>query len=306
MALQQREGAQPAQCPVEQLLLLSGTGLAPGMAPLAPRALVMRAQAGAHMDTVLQDLVADLRTKREAELPDLRQRVAVGFDLRAAELASRRGKLARKSVGLGESGGEELAAVKRQQKRLALDRQFALQRIDEEARGIVPGGFRFLLHALVVRPEDVAGVENVERFDEAVEEIAVRIAADWERQHGAQVQDVSKPVLARAAGLPDWPGFDLLSTLPGGDQRCIEVKGRSTRSAVPVENNEWAQACKLGDQYWLYAVLECATPAPELFRVQNPFEKLLAHQRVKTVFDVSVGSLIEAAEAEVPKQEGRG
>ncbi len=306
VALQQREGAQPAQCPVEQLLLLSGTGLAPGMAPLAPRALVMRAQAGAHMDTVLQDLVADLRTKREAELPDLRQRVAVGFDLRAAELASRRGKLARKSVGLGESGGEELAAVKRQQKRLALDRQFALQRIDEEARGIVPGGFRFLLHALVVRPEDVAGVENVERFDEAVEEIAVRIAADWERQHGAQVQDVSKPVLARAAGLPDWPGFDLLSTLPGGDQRCIEVKGRSTRSAVPVENNEWAQACKLGDQYWLYAVLECATPAPELFRVQNPFEKLLAHQRVKTVFDVSVGSLIEAAEAEVPKQERRG
>ena len=306
VALQQREGAQPAQCPVEQLLLLSGTGLAPGMAPLAPRALVMRAQAGAHMDTVLQDLVADLRTKREAELPDLRQRVAVGFDLRAAELASRRGKLARKSVGLGESGGEELAAVKRQQKRLALDRQFALQRIDEEARGIVPGGFRFLLHALVVRPEDVAGVENVERFDEAVEEIAVRIAADWERQHGAQVQDVSKPVLARAAGLPDWPGFDLLSTLPGGDQRCIEVKGRSTRSAVPVENNEWAQACKLGDQYWLYAVLECATPAPELFRVQNPFEKLLAHQRVKTVFDVPVGSLIEAAEAEVPKQEGRG
>ena len=306
VALQQREGAQPAQCPVEQLLLLSGTGLAPGMAPLAPRALVMRAQAGAHMDTVLQDLVADLRTKREAELPDLRQRVAVGFDLRAAELASRRGKLARKSVGLGESGGEELAAVKRQQKRLALDRQFALQRIDEEARGIVPGGFRFLLHALVVRPEDVAGVENVERFDEAVEEIAVRIAADWERQHGAQVQDVSKPVLARAAGLPDWPGFDLLSTLPGGDQRCIEVKGRSTRSAVPVENNEWAQACKLGDQYWLYAVLECATPAPELFRVQNPFEKLLAHQRVKTVFDVPVGSLIEAAEAEEPKQERRG
>ncbi len=303
VALQQREGAPPSQCPVEQLLLLSGTKLAPGMAPLAPRAPELRAQAGAHLSTVLQDLVADLRAKREAESPDLRRRVAVGFDLRAAELASRRGKLARKSVGPGESDGEEFAAVKHEQKRLSFDRQVALQRIDEEAWGIVPGGFRFLLHALVVRPEDVAGVENIERFDEAVEEIAVRIAADWERGRGAQVQDVSKPVLARAAGLPDWPGFDLLSTLPGGDQRCIEVKGRSTRSAVPVENNEWAQACKLGDQYWLYAVLECATPAPELFRVQNPFEKLLAHQRVKTVFDVPVGSLIEAAEAEEPKQE---
>ena len=303
VALQQREGAQPAQCPVEQLLSLSGTGLAPGMAPLAPRAPVLRVQAGAHLNTVLQDLVADLRAKREAESPDRRRRVAVGFDLRAAELASRRGKLARKGVGPGESDGDELEAVKQQQRRLSLDRRFALQRIDEEARGIVPGGARFLLHALVVRPEDVAGLENIERFDEAVEEIAVLIAADWERQLGAHVQDVSKPVLARAAGLPDWPGFDLLSTLPGGDQRCIEVKGRSARSAVPVENNEWAQACKLGDEYWLYAVLNCATPEPELFRVQNPFEKLLAHQRVKTVFDVPVGSLIEAAEAEEPKQE---
>ncbi len=303
VALQQRADMPPAQCPVEQLLLLSGTGLAPGMAPLAPRAPVLRAQAGAHLNTVLQDLVADLRAKREAESPDRRRRVAVGFDLRAAELAARRGKLARKGVGPGESDADELEVVKHQQKRLSLGRQLALQRIDEEARGIVPGGFRFLLHALVVRPEDVAGLENIERFDEAVEEIAVRIAADWERQRGAYVQDVSKPVLARAAGLPDWPGFDLLSTLPGADQRCIEVKGRSARSSVPVENNEWAQACKLGDQYWLYAVLDCATPAPELLRVQNPFEKLLAHQRVKTVFDVPVGSLMEAAEAEEPDQE---
>ena len=120
VALQQREGAQPAQCPVEQLLSLSGTGLAPGMAPLAPRAPVLRAQAGAHLNNVLQNLVADLRARREAESPDLRRRVAVGFDLRAAELASRRGKLARKSVGLGESDGDELVAVKHEQRRLAL------------------------------------------------------------------------------------------------------------------------------------------------------------------------------------------
>ena len=114
----------PVQCPVEQLLLLSGTGLAPGMAPLAPRAPVLRAQAGAHLNTVLQDLVADLRAKREARVAGPpAARVAVGFDLRAAELAARRGKLARKGVGPGESGGEELAAVKHQQKRLSRNRQ---------------------------------------------------------------------------------------------------------------------------------------------------------------------------------------
>ena len=307
-AFRQPADGPPEQCPVEGLLSLTAAGLAPGLAPLAPRAPALRAQAGAHLDVLLQELVEDLRAQREAGAPERRQRAAVGFDLRAAELASRRRKLAlsRKNRGLEESGDEELAAVKQLQKQLPIDRQAALQRIDDEALRVVPGGHRFLLHALVVRREDVAGVEGVERFDEAVEEVAVRIAADWERARGARVQDVSKPVLARAAGLPDWPGFDLLSTLPNGSRRCIEVKGRAGRSGVRVESNEWAQACKLGDGYWLYAVLDCATPVPELLRVQDPFRKLLASERVKSAFDVPVGALIEAAEAEEAKQEGRG
>ena len=317
VALRQRADGPLERCPVESLLSLTAAGLAPGMAPLAPRGPALRVQAGAHLNAVLEELVDDLRAQREAETPERRRLAAVGFDLRAAEFASRRRKLARAaaqlpaelgraSLGMQEPGAEEIAAVKHLQKQLTIDRQAALQRIDDEALRVVPGGYRFLLHALVVRPEDVAGVEDVERFDEAVEEIAVRIVADWESTRGARVQDVSKPALARAAGLPDWPGFDLLSTLPNGGRRCIEVKGRAGRTGVRVESNEWAQACKLGDGYWLYAVLDCATPVPELLRVQDPFRKLLASERVKSAFDVPVGSLIEAAEAEEAKQEGRG
>ena len=56
----------------------------------------------------------------------------------------------------------------------------------------------------------------------------------------------------------------------------IEVKGRASDGAIQMDANERKQACHLGERYWLYAVFDCATPAPRLLRVQNPFAKLLA------------------------------
>ena len=297
VALRQRADEPPEQCPVERVLLLAPTGLAPGMAPLAPRALDLRAAAGAYLGVLLEDLAKNLRGEREADLPELRKRVAVGFDLRASELASQRAKLTRSSRDSAEGGGEELEAVKGEQKRLSIERQLAFERIEAEPGRIIPGGHRFLLHALVVRPEDAGPAASAERLDEGVEELAVRIAADRERARNATVRDVSKPALARAAGLPDWPGFDLLSTLPDGERRCIEVKGRAGRAGVPIQSNEWEQACKLGNRYWLYVVLDCAASEPELLRVRDPFRKLLASERMRAQFDVPLGSLIEAAEA---------
>ena len=305
VALRQRADEPPEQCPVERVLLLAPTGLAPGMAPLAPRALDLRARAGAHLGVLLEDLTKRLRGEREADLPELRSRVAVGFDLRASELASLRAKLVRNSRDSTGRGGEELEAVKGEQRRLSIERQLAFERIEAEPGRVIPGGHRFLLHALVVRPEDAGPAASTERLDEGVEELAVRIAADRERARNATVQDVSKPALARAAGLPDWPGFDLLSTLRNGERRCIEVKGRARRAGVPIQSNEWAQACKLGDRYWLYVVLDCAAPKPELLRIRDPFRKLLASERMRAQFDVPLGSLIEAAETRESKQERR-
>ena len=48
-------------------------------------------------------------------------------------------------------------------------------------------------------------------IDAEVEAVAMSVAASWEGRLGADVKDVSRPDLARRAGLPDWPGFDLLS-----------------------------------------------------------------------------------------------
>ena len=63
-----------------------------------------------------------------------------------------------------------------------------------------------------------------------------------------------------------------------------------------METNEWKQACHLGDRYWLYVVLDCATPHPTLVRVRDPFGRVLARSRASSAYVISVKSLIEAAE----------
>lgn len=45
-----------------------------------------------------------------------------------------------------------------------------------------------------------------------------------------------------------------------------------------------------------YVVLDCATPAPRLVRVQDPFSKLLAAARASFAHTISAASLLEAAE----------
>jgi hypothetical protein len=63
---------------------------------------------------------------------------------------------------------------------------------------------------------------EVVRFDAEVEAITVKVAWAFEEAAGATVKDVSKPGLARAVGLEDDPGFDLLSNRPGEGTRGIE------------------------------------------------------------------------------------
>jgi hypothetical protein len=69
---------------------------------------------------------------------------------------------------------------------------------------------------------------------------------------------------------------------PTFERRCIEVKGRGGIGEIEVTDNEWARACNLRSDYWLYAVYHCATPKPQMVRVQDPFEKLLVRPFNKT------------------------
>ena len=213
----------------------------------------------------------------------------------------------------------ELEAAKQAQRALAAQQSQAFAALESAPERIALGEVRFLLHALAVPATDA---DQAQRYDERIEEMAVRIASAWERQRGAEVRDVSKPALARAAGLSNWPGFDLLATHPPGGARgnpsqekslqpgsarghpsqeksqvrCIEVKGRAGRGAVQMEANEWKQACHLGERYWLYVVFDCATPSPQLVRVRDPFHQLLASSRGTSAYSISAKSLLAAAD----------
>lgn len=124
----------------------------------------------------------------------------------------------------------------------------------------------------------------------------MQVAASWEDGLGAEVADVSRPALARRAGLGDWPGFDLLSTRPDGEKRAIEVKGRAGAGDVTLSENEWSRACILRGEYWLYVVFDCAGPRPRLVRVQDPFGKLLARTKAGAAIAIAAADIRAAAE----------
>ena len=61
--------------------------------------------------------------------------------------------------------------------------------------------------------------------------------------------------------------------LTGGHSRLgaafIEVKGRAAVGEIALTANEYKTAQRLGDDYWLYVVFNCASK-PEVRVVQNP------------------------------------
>ena len=296
VAVRHDADGEPTLCAVDPLLLLHGAGhVAPGAVSLAACAEGMRAEATRFLARVAhEELAEERRAALRAELPERRRQIGAGFDLRAADLAAQRAALGRAALDK-DAAAENLAAVKSAQRDLLAERAETIAALACEPDRIAAGEVRFVAHALAIPPPEG---DDSQRYDERVEDIAVRIAVAWERQRGAEVQDVSKPDLARAAGLSDWPGFDLLAVQPDGETRRIEVKGRAGTDGIQMEANEWKQACHLGEQYWLYVVFDCATATPQLRRVRDPFHKLLANPRERASYAIAASAVVDAAQQE--------
>ncbi len=225
------------------------------------------------MNAWLANLAMNRREQLLAALPRREQLICRGFDFQEAELAAARLKQSEKARTGNAAAAKALKDIKEQQRSLSQRREMALATIRREPELIAPGHLTFLAHALIVPSSNP---DDLERHDAEVEKVATDLARAFEEAAGATVKDVHTPDLARAAGLADNPGFDLLSIHPDGRRRAIEVKGRANTGDVEVTSNEWARAANLRDGYWLYAVYDCATPAPRLARVQDPFGSLLA------------------------------
>ena len=292
---QSRDGAVE-ECPVEHLLLLRGaTGFAPSRVPLATLARGMLSEAARFTrEEVLEPLTQAHRQRRLDALPSRLEFVNRGFDFQAAELAAARARLTALARADDRYAKGELSRVKERQRSLTASRTRRLAELRAEADHIRAGEVEFLIHALVVPAQD--DPEEVQRYDADVEAIAVRVACAYEESFGAEVKDVSRPELARRVGLPDWPGFDLLSLRFDAERRAIEVKGRAGSGGIEMSENEWAKACNLRAEYWLYVVYDCATPRPRLVRVCDPFGKLLVRSRPSVAYTITPSAVIEAAE----------
>ena len=292
IGVKQYEGAEIALCPIEHLLLLKGgRGLPPAAQRIAVTAEGEKEQARAYlMERVAREMALKRRNDLLEALPEREIFINRGYDFQEAELSMIRAKHAEKARAGNRKAVEAVGEVKHKQRELSKRRETALAVLHREPDLVAPGQITFVAHALVVPSSDPADLEEHEKD---VEAIATKIAAAFEEAEGVMVLDVHTPELARKAGLPDNPGFDLLSIHENGQRRAIEVKGRATTGDVEVSANEWAKACNMRQSYWLYAVYDCATPNPRLLRVQDPFGSLLA--RAKGSMVISVKQVTDAS-----------
>jgi hypothetical protein len=251
----------------------------------------LQAQANAFLvERIARGMAVERRDALLATLPDREQFIRRGFDFQEAELAAARLAMSEKARTGNKAAQNELVRIKTHQKELAQRKATALAVVRREPELIAAGGVTFIAHALIVPSTNP---DDLEQHDAEVEQVAMDLARAYEEAAGAVVKDVHTPALARAAGLPDNPGFDLLSLRPAGERRAIEVKGRANTGDVEVTSNEWAKACNMRKGYWLYAVYECATSAPRLVRVQDPFANLLA--KAKGSFLIGAQQIAQAA-----------
>ena len=295
VALRQERDSSVAPCAVEQLLLLhGGSGLPPAGIPFVADAetRLARVEEYAH-DQVAGALAVRRRQELVASLPEREDFLRRGYDYQQAELAAARARHAEKARDGDARAKGEVTRLRQRQATVEGRREEALAALRREPELIAPGAVTWLAHALVVPATDA---EERKRYDAAVEAIAVKVAWAHEVAGGATVRDVSTPELARAAGLGDHPGFDLLSRCPDGEERAIEVKGRAGSGQVEITENEWARACNLDGRYWLYVVYDCATPHPRLVRVKDPFWRLIAQAKGSMLLGVE--QILVAAEHE--------
>lgn len=108
--------------------------------------------------------------------------------------------------------------------------------------------------------------------DDKVEQIAMKIAMDFEQNNGWQPEDVGTQNL----------GYDVRSTNIDYVKRYIEVKGRSGEGGVMLSENEMFRLGQLGDSAWLYIVYNCKIK-PKLVRIQNPANNMRFETKSKGV-----------------------
>jgi hypothetical protein len=179
-------------------------------------------------------------------------------------------------------------AIRREQLRkeeLIEKREQRLQEVTAE-RYLSPRAPEVLGVAVVLPLPDEEAGDGGMRSSEEIEHIAMDVAMAYEQQRNREPEDVSEEDL----------GFDVRSHGPQGEVRRIEVKGRAGEGAVRLSPNEWLKAQQLGETFWLYIVVNCASE-PRLWVMQNPAAKLEPEEEIRvTSYRVTRGAWQAVAE----------
>jgi superfamily II DNA or RNA helicase len=149
------------------------------------------------------------------------------------------------------------------------------QKLDDlkHLRVLRPGTVRYLGSAEVIPVAVIAGAHDAMHSDPEVERRAMEYVMQYEQERGWTPTDVSQR--------HDGSGFDIRSIGPADENgkrpvRRIEVKGRSGYNRpVALTPNEWIQAQRHGDTYWLYVVWGAGqNQEPQHIEIQNPVVRL--------------------------------
>ena len=171
---------------------------------------------------------------------------------------------------LRQTKGEDVELPIKNESRRLQDLKERKQQLEEElerAEELAPEIAEIIAIAGLVPAQQTGPDEDDPAVRQRVEEAAMRYVFDHEHAQGREPRDVSQENL----------GYDIESS-----GRYIEVKGRARVGSVALTPNEWFTARHLGDDYYLYIVINALTN-PSLYIVQNPASKLRPGQEVGVV-----------------------
>jgi hypothetical protein len=235
------------------------------------------------LEQVATPALADRRASENGRIQERVDQLRRAFNLRRKELLDQRRAL-KESVDKGvPAAGTKLRQCEADL--TALDDRAATAEADVRSAPdrLRLGLPRILVRALVLPlpPQEAEARRLIEAEQIALDEV---IRREW-AEGALDIEDVSDP--HRKAG------FDLIVTRADSSKRYIEVKGRQGRQAVELTENEWRQAANHPDRYWLYVVYDCEA-APALYRVPDPFGRLVARQT--GAVRINAGEIVAAAE----------
>jgi hypothetical protein len=208
-----------------------------------------------------------LKQTENERIPEQVGQLRAAYNLRSAELSNQRRLLKEAVAKEVPAAATKLRQCEAESAELNERRHQAEADLRTRVDRLRLGTPTLYAQALVLPlpPEQAA-----ERSDAHAEAVALAEVIRREEAEGAiKIEDVSAPQLKA--------GFDLKVTRADGSLRYVEVKGRSGEGAVEMTVNEYIQAGNHRDRYWLYVVYHCDS-VPVLYRVFNPFERLIAQQ----------------------------